>query len=501
MLCGFIVATASSQNSDPVLTLPEITVTSFRNTLGTGKTVDSGTSDKHTPPPPGHAFQPLRLQPGTRLDVAHMPTSHALISFGAVGGCMITEGSSLRLPDTGEKGMTVTFDRHISSSPNRMFLNIQAAEMAKHGGAVFRTKNKYQTNSSPGAVPMPNLVFSTRGGRFFILDGPGIQSTPSGPSVNCCTVGVFDGSASVVELTSKQQTEVKAGQVVVLTPEGISAPRAPTKAEMSYDLGCKLAVLGREAPARLPDSMKTKPAMLPTTRTNSLGMVFVPLPGTQALMCVHETRHQDFAPYAASAPQVPDGRPRAYAYGLWGWDDHPVTTSWEEAQAFCAWLSQKEGKKYRLPTDQEWSQAVGIGSLEKRGPNTTPAELAEKRAGDHPWGPSWPPPPSIGNLGDVSYHAEHPLYHSDGLANYDDGFAGTAPVMSFKPNKLGLYDLAGNVGEWCEDWYDNARTKRVVRGGRGPGTYLQTELRSSFRHALSANNVLNAGFRIVQELP
>jgi hypothetical protein len=519
MLGGVFLAAASAQNNAQVLTLPEIIVTSFRGRLGTGKTLNGGTPDKHAPPVPGQAFTPLRLPPGTRLDVDGLRTSHAIISFPGIGGCMITEGSSLRLPEVSEPDMTVTFDRHISGTPNLMFLNINAVEMAKRGGAVFRTKNKYQGNSARSSQFInPNLVFSTKGGRFFIIDEQNIASQDGGDSTAACTVGILDGNATVEELISKQQTLLKPGQVVVITTKGIGAPRSPTKAELSYDIGCKLAALGREVPALLPPTMKTSaPTNAPGTKVNSLGMVFVPVPGTKILMCVHETRWQDFAPYLASVPPLPDGKQRAFANGHWGWDDHPVTTSWDEAQAFCAWLSAKEGKKYRLPTDEEWSRAAGIAGREKRGTGTTPEDLSkdfsaeilalrsnskDKKAGGYVWGNEWPPPPASGNFGDASFHALHASTPPDKeLALYDDGFTHTAPVMSFKPNKLGIYDLAGNVAEWCDDWYNNARQGRVVRGTTGYRADTPSYLHPSYRSSLPTDQALVAGFRIVIEQP
>lgn len=482
-----------AQSPAQVLSLPEIIVTSFRGRLQTGKTLNGGTSTKHQPMAPG---QPLSLPPGTRLDIfGDDGSTHALVAFPGIGGCMISRGSSLRIPEVTEADMTVTFDRHIMDSPNLMLLNVNMAEMAKRGGAVFRTKNKFSANSA-GRSAHAKMVFSTQGGRFFILDQQSAESDLA------CTVGVLDGSATVEELTSKQQVNLKAGQVVLITPTGIGTPRAPTKAELAYDLGCKLAALGRESPARLPDTMKTlAPTNRPGTRVNSLGMVFIPVLGTKILMCVHETRWQDFSPYLASVPPLPDGKQRASVSGLWGWDDHPVVTSWDEAQAFCAWLSQKEGKKYRLPTDEEWSRAAEIAGSEKRSPTSTPEELSKTEAGTFPWGKVWPPPPNGGNIGDVSLHAMQATAPTDKyLALYDDGFATTAPVMSFKPSKLGFYDLDGNVSEWCEDWFNEARRGRLIRGSNHQ-EITRYKSHPSYRTASASDNAFAAGFRIVLEQP
>ncbi len=501
MCLGMMVGNASAQSPAKVARLPEITITSLRGKVTTGKTQNMGTSTKVPATTP---FQPVSLPPGTRLDVGHESSSHAIVTFPGVGGCMISEGSSLRLPEAAEDGMTVTFDRHIGSSPNCLFLNINAAALAQQGGTVFRTKNKFEGNSrSSKGFEFPRMVFTTLGGRFFILDQQDIQNESGGNSTAGCTVGVLDGSATVEELTSGQKTELKAGQVARLTAAGIGAPRAPTRAEQSFDIGCKLAVLGREAPAALPPSMKTVASTnLPGCKVNSLGMVFLPIPGTKILMCVHETRHQDLAAYQATQPPAPmDARARSAAHGLWGWGDHPVTTTWDEAQAFCAWLSQKEGRKYRLPTDEEWSHAAGIGPKEKRGPQTTPHELNGPNAvPGYPWGNAWPPPPGSGNLGDVSCFTHNPAWHDASLANYDDGHHQTAPVMSSKPNKLGIYDLAGNVAEWCEDWFNDERNMRVTRGGSWRA-FKASDLAAAYRLARAPDNAFDAGFRVVLEQP
>lgn len=228
----------------------------------------------------------------------------------------------------------------------------------------------------------------------------------------------------------------------------------------------------------LPAATKDKPF------TNSLGMQFVPVKGTEVMFCIHETRYKDYAAYANEVPSVDDSWKDQTSDGHALTDNkenHPVMkVSWEDAQKFCAWLSNKEGKTYRLPTDQEWSYAVGLERDEKWKKDTTPATV-QKNQTEFPWGDKWPPPKGSGNYSDDSRKAKEPNAAVQYLENYDDGFPTTAPVMSFKPNKLGLYDLDGNVREWVDDWYDNAKKDRVSRGGcwnSGERTNLLSSLRT-----------------------
>ncbi|MCC6884791.1 MAG: SUMF1/EgtB/PvdO family nonheme iron enzyme [Verrucomicrobiales bacterium] len=254
-------------------------------------------------------------------------------------------------------------------------------------------------------------------------------------------------------------------------------------------------------------STTTQPALATKGRPflNTLGMKFVPIPGTDVLFCIHETRYQDYLAYATDAHD--EG-------GIWrnqnveGFtpkenpESHPVMkVSWDDAQKFCAWLSQKEGKTYRLPTDQEWSIAVGIAPKETRQADTTPATI-NKSPTDFPWGDQWPPPEGSGNYSDQSRKTEAPYIRAnDGyLDGYNDGFPTTSPVMSFKPNILGVYDLEGNVREWCEDWYDSARKNHVLRGGCwhiASKRWLISGLRAS--DAPGRGHISN-GFRVVLDL-
>jgi hypothetical protein len=195
--------------------------------------------------------------------------------------------------------------------------------------------------------------------------------------------------------------------------------------------------------------------------TNSLGMVFVHVAGTSVRFSVWDTRVQDYRAYAAANPDTctnDDWRNTGFEQS----DTHPVVNvSWNDAKAFCAWLSRKEGLTYRLPTDAEWSVAVGLDAE----PGSTPKEKSGNIKGVYPWGTNWPPPSGAGNY--------DPLFGVDNFTN-------TSPVGNFAANQYGLYDMGGNVWQWCEDWYDGDQVYRVLRGASWHGPYPALLL-SSYR--------------------
>ena len=225
---------------------------------------------------------------------------------------------------------------------------------------------------------------------------------------------------------------------------------------------------------------------------NTLGMRFVPVPGLNVLFSVWETRVKDFQDFVNATGHDATKGMWSIAGGAWKqqghtWANpgfaqspsHPVVgINWDDAKAFCRWLTDKErregklapNQEYRLPTDAEWTAAT---------------------AGDqYPWGNQWPPPPNAGNyVGNEPKDANWPS-NWVAIAGYNDGYAMTAPVGTYRPNRFGLYDLGGNAKEQIED------RKKGMRGA-GFNTYNQAELASSYPESHEGERGFNVGFRVV----
>lgn len=304
---------------------------------------------------------------------------------------------------------------------------------------------------------------------------------------------LLSSSRRTLPLGDMKTDRVGAIRVVLVTggttPPGTTSTSIPTPAP---------AVSVTTTPAA------TNPPSVPGAFTNSLGMQFVPVKDARVWFCVHETRRQDYAAFATAVPGTNDSWKNQQIEGLpcGGEDNHPVVgVNWGDAKNFCDWLSQKEGKLYRLPTDQEWSIAVGLGRAERWDKDTTPEMLAEKEQMEFPWGGSYPPKASnpVGNYADSAMKEKIPA--SATIEGYRDGFPSTAPVMSFKPNKNGLYDMGGNVWEWVADWWNADRAERLLRGGSWFNEGRRRLLSSGrFKDSPERRNG-NGGFRCVIELP
>ncbi len=224
---------------------------------------------------------------------------------------------------------------------------------------------------------------------------------------------------------------------------------------------------------------------------NSLGMKFAPV--GDVLVGVWLTRIRDYDAFCQATGRV--RTPADFSQDAM----HPVVqVNWQDGVDFCDWLTQKElhagviekGQLYRLPTDAEWSEAVGLPAES----GATPEER-DGKSRDYPWGHQWPPPAGAGNYADATLKRG-----STRIAGYRDGFAQTSPVGSFGANRYKLYDMGGNVWEWVQDSYKgDGRGKDwgVLRGGSW-ATAAQAELRSSYRNVVDrAERDVIFGFRIV----
>jgi serine/threonine protein kinase/formylglycine-generating enzyme required for sulfatase activity len=164
-------------------------------------------------------------------------------------------------------------------------------------------------------------------------------------------------------------------------------------------------------------------------------------------------------------------------------ENHPVVhVSWNDAVAFCRWLSAKEGRTYRLPSNAEWEYTCRAGTNTKfytgeaetslRGAANVLDKSAQRIAG---------------------YKRVGPRY----LALWDDGHPFTSPVASFEPNAFGLYDMHGNVWERCEEVpYRSDGAPTIARGGAHdtPVRHASCDYAIWFPTAFAAWTI---GFRVV----
>lgn len=207
--------------------------------------------------------------------------------------------------------------------------------------------------------------------------------------------------------------------------------------------------------------------LIETHRSPRLGLEFVAVPGSAALIAKHEVTVAQWQEFLRDSGYVWDFK----AHFEQGQDHPAVGISLQDARAFCNWLTRVEqqgsqiaaDQLYRLPTREDWDAAVAL--LRRRKTDLTVEDVAEDEK-THPWGLSWPPPKGVGNF-------------AEGITGYQDEFRFTAPVGRFTPSAEGIHDLAGNVWEWVWDPEIRAEQQGLLRGGSW--AYFREEcLRSGF---------------------
>ena len=194
-------------------------------------------------------------------------------------------------------------------------------------------------------------------------------------------------------------------------------------------------------------------------------------------MGVHEVTQEQYETVMGTHPSRFKG-PRRPVEGVW----------WSDAMEFCKRLSQRTGSTMRLPTEAQWEYACRAGTTSR-----------------FSFGNSYDDLPRYANCSDAPHSTAAPP---------GAGSGGTANVGSLKPNRWGLYDMHGNVFEWCYDWYRDSYSGladtdpqgapsgayRVLRGGSWAGPPWQC--RSAYRHRFTADGRFNhlIGFRVVADV-
>jgi len=209
-------------------------------------------------------------------------------------------------------------------------------------------------------------------------------------------------------------------------------------------------------------------------------------------MAKHEVTVAEFRKYIEESGELTEAEKakdaRTWRHGVNGQlrpqseENHPVIhVSWNDADAYCKWLSKKTGKTYRLPTEAEWEYACRAGT-------TTPFNTGNNLTTDQ-----------------ANYNGNY-LYNKNLKGQYRTN---TVAVESFAPNAWGLYNMHGNVWEWCSDWFgaygSGAVTNptgtatgsyRVLRGGswNHDAEYCRSANRCTLTPGFRSNPV---GFRLV----
>ncbi len=179
--------------------------------------------------------------------------------------------------------------------------------------------------------------------------------------------------------------------------------------------------------------------------------------------------------------------------------DRPVVNvSWKEAVEYCNWLSDLQGLKpayrqvgddyelieprtdgYRLPTEAEWEFVARY--------HQGAAEMI------YPWGMEMPPPENSGNFGG----SEAKVMIGQAVPGFRDGYLATSPVGSFSANSLGLFDIGGNVSEWCTDYYSYTypNSPRPLVDYAGPEKGSQRLIRGSSWRSATGSELRSTGKR------
>ena len=316
--------------------------------------------------------------------------------------------------------------------------------------------------------------------RLSALDSTSISDDQRDAFINMAeNLGIdVDEAEDLVDLYLDEADEKSMPKPVAEEPEPVAATvkidvasERSRYANFETSLGCPMLFISSSEFVMGSDDLNAAPNERPTTRVT--------------LSCYYLSRYpvtnRDYEQFDPSHV-----RKRANGAG----DSHPVVyVSSLDAIKFCAWLTTRERKKYRLPTEAEWEYAAR-GTDGRR----------------YPWG-------NDEGRGDLANFADKNTVFAWSDRNIDDGYPESSPVGAFPrgASPFGMEDMAGNVWEWCLDYFQDYRgghkvnprgptsgAKRVYRGGSWKSRFksLRATARNSNVPSFSCNDL---GFRIVCE--
>jgi sulfatase modifying factor 1 len=347
------------------------------------------------------------------------------------------------------------------------------------------------------------VVRETEGVQLKLVDGKPVVrlSTQFHNELNLELAAAEAGVKREVFMAILSQSKALAKQLGLLKIKGKTVKRDTYVA--AYADIVKELRLGRYVPSR------NRPAVIFANKpviTNTIGMKFNKIPAGTFLMgspATEEGRYDDefqhkvtiSKPFYMQTTEVTQGQWKALM-GTEPWKGQEFSTyvkeganypavyvSWDDAVAYCKKLSEKESKTYRLPTEAEWEYACRAGSK-----TTWSFGNDEKELGDYDW------------------------YDKNAVDIVSEQYAHQVGLK--KPNAFGLYDMHGNVFEWCHDYYGGdyyqqsptndpmgpvTGSTRVLRGGSWARYALGS--RSARRNrGVADNRNVGGGFRLVREL-
>ena len=316
--------------------------------------------------------------------------------------------------------------------------------------------------------------------RLSALDSTSIRDDQRDAFINMAeNLGIdVDEAEDLVDLYLDEADEKSMPKPVAEEPEPVAATvkidvasERSRYANFETSLGCPMLFISSSEFVMGSDDLNAAPNERPTTRVT--------------LSCYYLSRYpvtnRDYEQFDPSHV-----RKRANGAG----DSHPVVyVSSLDAIKFCAWLTTRERKKYRLPTEAEWEYAAR-GTDGRR----------------YPWG-------NDEGRGDLANFADRNTVFAWSDRNIDDGYPESSPVGAFPrgASPFGMEDMAGNVWEWCLDYFQDYRgghkvnprgptsgAKRIYRGGSWKSRFksLRATARNSNVPSFSCNDL---GFRIVCE--